>query len=136
MPGQRLGAGKDGTPAVMIHGPLLVSVKNCPPCGHKLEGYDIVESNASDTRSKKLVETVSEVSLTQLLSWDTAGGGKKVEADKKKFVHQVTRSTACPLGSRGRRAFCCCLQVRRPDDFDMQRSEIAQDERSHLIMSP
>lgn len=51
--------GPDGTGVyrvVMIHGPPGIGKTSAAHLVAKLEGYDIVESNASDTRSKKLME--------------------------------------------------------------------------------
>lgn len=41
---------------VMIHGPPGIGKTSAAHLVAKLEGYDIVESNASDTRSKKMME--------------------------------------------------------------------------------
>lgn len=41
---------------VMIYGPPGIGKTSAAHLVAKLEGYDIVESNASDTRSKKLME--------------------------------------------------------------------------------
>ena len=53
-------AGPDGSfsfRAVIIHGPPGIGKTSAAHLVAKLEGYDVLESNASDTRSKKLVET-------------------------------------------------------------------------------
>jgi replication factor C subunit 1 len=52
--------GMDGARAVMIHGPPGVGKTTAAHLVAKLEGYDIVESNASDTRSKKLMEVYTQ----------------------------------------------------------------------------
>lgn len=51
--------GQDGSGvfrAIMIHGPPGIGKTTAAHLVARLEGYDIVESNASDTRSKKLME--------------------------------------------------------------------------------
>lgn len=51
--------GEDGSGVfrvVMIHGPPGIGKTSAAHLVARLEGYDIVESNASDTRSKKLME--------------------------------------------------------------------------------
>lgn len=51
------GADGSGTyRAVMIHGPPGIGKTSAAHLVAKLEGYDVVESNASDTRSKKLLD--------------------------------------------------------------------------------
>lgn len=98
-------AGKDGTGnfrAVMIHGPPGIGKTTAAHLVAKLEGYDIVESNASDTRSKKLVETGLRgvLDTTSLLGY-FAGDGKKVEADKKKLVLIMDEVDGMSAGDRG-----------------------------------
>ncbi|KAK4888459.1 hypothetical protein LTR28_002936, partial [Elasticomyces elasticus] len=68
----------------------------------KLEGYDIVESNASDTRSKKLVETGLKgvLSTTSLLGY-FAGDGQEVQANKKKLVLIMDEVDGMSAGDRG-----------------------------------
>ena len=98
-------AGKDGSGnfrAVMIHGPPGIGKTTAAHLVAKLEGYDIVESNASDTRSKKLVETGLRgvLDTTSLLGY-FAGDGKKVEADKKKLVLIMDEVDGMSAGDRG-----------------------------------
>lgn len=98
-------AGKDGSGAfraVMIHGPPGIGKTTAAHLVAKLEGYDIVESNASDTRSKKLVETGLKgvLDTTSLLGY-FAGDGKKVDADKKKLVLIMDEVDGMSAGDRG-----------------------------------
>ena len=98
-------AGKDGYGtfrAVIIHGPPGIGKTTAAHLAAKLEGYDIVESNASDTRSKKLVETGLKgvLDTTSLLGY-FAGDGKKVEAEKKKLVLIMDEVDGMSAGDRG-----------------------------------
>ena len=97
--------GKDGSGvyrAVMIHGGPGIGKTTAAHLVAKLEGYDIVESNASDTRSKKLVETGLKgvFDTTSLLGY-FAGDGKKVEAEKKKLVLIMDEVDGMSAGDRG-----------------------------------
>lgn len=97
--------GKDGHGvfrAIMIHGPPGIGKTTAAHLAANLEGYDIVESNASDTRSKKLVETGLKgvLDTTSLLGY-FAGDGKKVEADKKKLVLIMDEVDGMSAGDRG-----------------------------------
>lgn len=98
-------AGRDGFGvyrAVMIHGPPGIGKTTAAHLAAKLEGYDIVESNASDTRSKKLVETGLKgvLDTTSLLGY-FAGGDRKVETDKKKLVLIMDEVDGMSAGDRG-----------------------------------
>ena len=98
-------AGKDGSGvyrAIMIHGPPGIGKTTAAHLVAKLEGYDVVESNASDTRSKKLVESGLKgvLSTTSLLGY-FSGDGKKVEADKKKMVLIMDEVDGMSAGDRG-----------------------------------
>lgn len=97
--------GKDGHGvfrAVMIHGPPGIGKTTAAHLAANLEEYDIVESNASDTRSKKLVETGLKgvLDTTSLLGY-FAGHGKKVEAGKKKLVLIMDEVDGMSAGDRG-----------------------------------
>lgn len=97
--------GKDGHGvfrAVMIHGPPGIGKTTAAHLAANLEGYDIVESNASDTRSKKLVETGLKgvLDTTSLLGY-FSGDGKKVEAGKKKLVLIMDEVDGMSAGDRG-----------------------------------
>ena len=98
-------AGKDGHGvyrAMMLHGPPGIGKTTAAHLAAKLEGYDIVESNASDTRSKRLVETGLRgvLDTTSLLGY-FAGDGKKVDADKKQLVLIMDEVDGMSAGDRG-----------------------------------
>lgn len=97
--------GKDGSGtyrAVMIHGPPGIGKTTAAHLVAKLEGYDIVESNASDTRSKKLVEQGLRgvLSTTSLLGY-FAGDNKEVDASKRKLVLIMDEVDGMSAGDRG-----------------------------------
>ncbi|EMD88789.1 hypothetical protein COCC4DRAFT_71897 [Bipolaris maydis ATCC 48331] len=98
-------AGKDGSGvfrAVMIHGPPGIGKTTAAHLVAKLEGYDIVERNASDTRSKKLIEDgLRGVLSTNSLHGYFAGDGKKVEGSKKKLVLIMDEVDGMSAGDRG-----------------------------------
>lgn len=98
-------AGKDGSGlyrAIMIHGPPGIGKTTAAHLVAKLEGYDIVETNASDTRSKKLVEssTLGVLDTTSLQGY-FAGEGKKVETEKRKLVLIMDEVDGMSAGDRG-----------------------------------
>jgi len=98
-------AGKDGSGlyrAVIIHGPPGIGKTTAAHLVANLEGYDVVESNASDTRSKKLVETGLKgvLSTTSLLGY-FAGDGQKVDAGKKKLLLIMDEVDGMSAGDRG-----------------------------------
>ncbi|KAH7061256.1 replication factor RFC1 C terminal domain-containing protein [Macrophomina phaseolina] len=88
--------------AVMIHGPPGIGKTTAAHLVAKLEGYDIVESNASDTRSKKLVQEGLQgvLETTSLLGY-FAGDGKKVEESRKKLVLIMDEVDGMSAGDRG-----------------------------------
>ena len=98
-------AGADGSGvfrAVMIHGPPGIGKTTAAHLVAKLEGYDIVERNASDTRSKKLIEEgLRGVLSTNSLHGYFAGDGLKVEASKKKLVLIMDEVDGMSAGDRG-----------------------------------
>lgn len=98
-------AGPDGSGsfrAVILHGPPGIGKTTAAHLVAKMEGYDIVESNASDTRSKKLVEQgLRGVLSTNSLNGYFAGDGKKVEAGKKKMVLIMDEVDGMSAGDRG-----------------------------------
>ncbi|KAL8919332.1 MAG: hypothetical protein Q9208_006831 [Pyrenodesmia sp. 3 TL-2023] len=97
--------GKDGSGiyrAVIIYGPPGIGKTTAAHLAARLEGFDVVESNASDTRSKKLVETGLKgvLDTTSLLGY-FAGDGKKVESEKKKLVLIMDEVDGMSAGDRG-----------------------------------
>ncbi|KAL9641256.1 MAG: hypothetical protein Q9204_000155 [Flavoplaca sp. TL-2023a] len=97
--------GKDGSGiyrAVIMYGPPGIGKTTAAHLAARLEGYDVVESNASDTRSKKLVETGLKgvLDTTSLLGY-FAGDGKKVEAERKKLVLIMDEVDGMSAGDRG-----------------------------------
>ncbi|MCJ1438784.1 hypothetical protein MMC27_008174 [Xylographa pallens] len=97
--------GKDGSGtyrAVMIHGGPGIGKTTAAHLAAKLEGYDVVESNASDTRSKKLVEVGLKgvLDTTSLLGY-FAGDGKKADVEKKKLVLIMDEVDGMSAGDRG-----------------------------------
>ena len=88
--------------AMCLHGPPGIGKTTAGHLAAKLEGYDIIESNASDTRSKRLVESGLKgvLDTTSLLGY-FAGDGKKVEADKKKIVLVMDEVDGMSAGDRG-----------------------------------
>lgn len=97
--------GKDGHGvfrAIMMHGPPGIGKTTAAHLAANLEGYDIVESNASDTRSKKLVETGLKgvLDTTSLLGY-FAGDGKNVEKGKRKLVLIMDEVDGMSAGDRG-----------------------------------
>jgi len=98
-------AGPDGKGifrAAMLHGPPGVGKTTAAHLVAKLEGYDVVESNASDTRSKKLVESglTGVLDTTSLLGY-FAGDGKKVNPAQKKLLLIMDEVDGMSAGDRG-----------------------------------
>ncbi|KAE8352682.1 hypothetical protein BDV28DRAFT_157694 [Aspergillus coremiiformis] len=97
--------GKDGTGiyrSVMIHGPPGIGKTTAAHLVAKVEGYDVVETNASDTRSKKLVETgLLGVLDTTSLQGYFAADGKKVQREKKNMVLIMDEVDGMSAGDRG-----------------------------------
>ncbi|CZT24794.1 related to replication factor C, subunit RFC1 (large subunit) [Ramularia collo-cygni] len=97
--------GKDGSGthrAIMIHGPPGIGKTTAAHLVAKMEGYDIVESNASDTRSKKLVENGLKgvMSTTSLMGY-FASGSDDIEVGKKKLVLIMDEVDGMSAGDRG-----------------------------------
>jgi replication factor C subunit 1 len=98
-------AGADGSGiyrAAMLHGPPGIGKTTAAHLIAKLEGYDVVESNASDTRSKKMVEDGLRgvLDTTSLLGFFSADG-QKVNAGKKKLVLIMDEVDGMSAGDRG-----------------------------------
>lgn len=98
-------AGKDGSGVyrtIMIHGPPGIGKTTAAHMVAKLEGYDVIESNASDTRSKKLVEngTLGVLDTTSLQGY-FAGDGKNVDSNKKNVCLIMDEVDGMSAGDRG-----------------------------------
>ena len=88
--------------AMILHGPPGIGKTTAAHLAAKLEGYDIRESNASDTRSKKLVETGLKgvLDTTSLLGY-FAGDGKEVDRERKRLVLIMDEVDGMSAGDRG-----------------------------------
>ncbi|KAI0161568.1 replication factor RFC1 C terminal domain-containing protein [Xylariaceae sp. FL1272] len=94
--------GMGGERAVILSGPPGIGKTTAAHLAARLEGYDVIESNASDTRSKKLVEAgVSEVMNNTSLNGFFAADGKKVDKEKKKIVLIMDEVDGMSAGDRG-----------------------------------
>ncbi|EQL01212.1 replication factor C, subunit 1-like protein [Ophiocordyceps sinensis CO18] len=100
---QRRGAdGMGGERAIIVSGPPGIGKTTAAHLAAELEGYDVLESNASDARSKKLVEAgVSDVMNNTSLLGYFAGDGKAVDATKKKLVLIMDEVDGMSAGDRG-----------------------------------
>lgn len=88
--------------AIIISGPPGIGKTTAAHLAAKLEGYDVLESNASDTRSKKLVEAgVSDVMNNTSLLGYFAGDGKNVDIAKKSIVLIMDEVDGMSAGDRG-----------------------------------
>ena len=98
-------AGADGSGiyrAAMLHGPPGIGKTTAAHLIAKLEGYDIVESNASDTRSKRMVEDgLRGVLDTTSLRGFFAADGQQVNAGKRKLVLIMDEVDGMSAGDRG-----------------------------------
>ena len=94
--------GLGGYRAMIVHGPPGIGKTTAAHLAAKLAGYDILESNASDTRSKKMVETgLSEVLKNNSLLGYFAGDDKPVDKMKKKIVLIMDEVDGMSAGDRG-----------------------------------
>ncbi|KAI2642204.1 DNA replication factor C, large subunit [Xylaria nigripes] len=100
---QKRGAdGMGGERAIILSGPPGIGKTTAAHLAAKLEGYDVIESNASDARSKKLVESgVSEVMNNTSLHGFFSGDGKKVDKEKKRIVLIMDEVDGMSAGDRG-----------------------------------
>lgn len=88
--------------AVIISGPPGIGKTTAAHLVAKLEGYDVVENNASDTRSKKMVEEgLRGVLSTTSLAGYFAADGMKTETSKKKLVLIMDEVDGMSAGDRG-----------------------------------
>ena len=99
----KMGAdGLGGYRAIIVHGPPGIGKTTAAHLAAKLAGYDVLESNASDTRSKKLVESgLNEVLNNNSLLGYFAGDGKDVDKHKKKIVLIMDEVDGMSAGDRG-----------------------------------
>lgn len=100
---QKRGAdGMGAVRAIILSGPPGIGKTTAAHLAAKLAGYDVIESNASDSRSKKLVENgVTEVlNNTSLLGY-FAGDGKKLDNAKKNIVLIMDEVDGMSAGDRG-----------------------------------
>jgi replication factor C subunit 1 len=94
--------GLGGYRAIIIHGPPGVGKTTAAHLAAKLADYDVIESNASDTRSKKMVESgLGEVLNNTSLLGFFAAEGKKVDLKKKKIVLIMDEVDGMSAGDRG-----------------------------------
>lgn len=94
--------GSGGYRAIIIHGPPGIGKTTAAHLAAKLSGFDILESNASDTRSKKLVESgLNEVLDNNSLLGYFSGAGKAVDQSKKKIVLIMDEVDGMSAGDRG-----------------------------------
>ncbi|KAL5345825.1 DNA replication factor C complex subunit Rfc1 [Pseudogymnoascus australis] len=97
--------GKDGLGiyrSIVIYGPPGIGKTTAAHLASKLEGYDVIESNASDTRSKKLVESgLQDVLNNSSLLGFFAGHEEQVDSKKKKIVLIMDEVDGMSAGDRG-----------------------------------
>lgn len=100
---QKRGAdGMGGYRAIIVSGPPGIGKTTAAHLAAKLEGYDVLEQNASDARSKKMVENgLGEVMNNTSLAGYFAGDGKKVDLAKKKIVLIMDEVDGMSGGDRG-----------------------------------
>lgn len=88
--------------AVMIHGPPGIGKTTAAHLVANLEGYDVLEYNASDTRSKKLMEETMRGALdNKSLMGYFAPGQEKAAQSKKKLLIVMDEVDGMSAGDRG-----------------------------------
>lgn len=94
--------GMGGARAIIISGPPGIGKTTAAHLAANLEGYDVIESNASDSRSKKLVENgMGDVMDNTSLRGFFAGHGQKADTTKKKIVLIMDEVDGMSAGDRG-----------------------------------
>lgn len=94
--------GMGGARAIIISGPPGIGKTTAAHLAANLEGYDVIESNASDSRSKKLVEQgMGDVMDNTSLRGFFAGHGQKADTTKKKIVLIMDEVDGMSAGDRG-----------------------------------
>lgn len=88
--------------AIIISGPPGIGKTTAAHLAAKMADHDIIENNASDTRSKRMVEdgigdTMNNTSLMGFFATD----GKKVDAEKKNMVLIMDEVDGMSAGDRG-----------------------------------
>lgn len=124
--------------AVMIHGPPGIGKTTAAHLVANLEGYDVLEYNASDTRSKKLMEETMRGALdNKSLMGYFAPGKEKVVQSKEKLLIIMDEVDGMSAGDRGGvgqlAAFCKKTNVGllRSDSVDSD-SQITGSHHLHL----
>lgn len=94
--------GSGGYRAVIIHGPPGIGKTTAAHLVAKLQGFDVLENNASDTRSKSLLSSkvTSTIKNTSLNGY-FAGDGKQAEESKKNLVLIMDEVDGMSGGDRG-----------------------------------
>ncbi|CCU76334.1 chromosome transmission fidelity factor [Blumeria hordei DH14] len=94
--------GLGGYRTIMIHGPPGIGKTTAAHLAAKLAGYDVIEGNASDTRSKKLVESgLSEVMNNKSLLGYFSEHGKATTDGKKNILLIMDEVDGMSAGDRG-----------------------------------
>ncbi|KAJ9111852.1 hypothetical protein QFC20_002439 [Naganishia adeliensis] len=84
--------GKDGMGiyrAILISGPPGIGKTTAAHLVAKLQGYDVVEMNASDTRSKKLIQNGINIDNASLDGWFSGAGVKSTPADGLRITQRT-----------------------------------------------